>query len=138
MNEKSTLEIIEAAGVCPPQGLYSHAVAAGPGKVLYLAGQVAVDENNQLVGPDDFRRQMRQVFTNLGRILESGGSSFDRVVKYTTYLVRAGDLKAFYEERSVIFEDIYADKRYPPNTLVVVDKLARDEWLIEIEAIAVI
>ena len=105
MSEKSTLEIIDAAGVCPPQGLYSHAVAAGPGKVLYLAGQVAVDENNQLVGPDDFRRQMRQVFTNLGRILESGGSSFDRIVKYTTYLVRAGGLVLNRATRTVCADE---------------------------------
>jgi enamine deaminase RidA (YjgF/YER057c/UK114 family) len=138
MGEESSLDIIEPMGVCPPQGLYSHAIAVGAGKLLFLAGQTAVDAENQLVGPGDFRRQMKQVFINLSRILHSAGSSFDRVVKYTTYLVRSRDLKDFYELRSAIYADIYRDERYPPNTLVVVDQLAREEWLIEIEAIAVI
>lgn len=138
MVEGNALEIIEPTGVCPPQGLYSHAIAAGAGKMLFLAGQTAVDENNQLVGPGDFRSQMKQVIENLGRILDSAGSSFDRVVKYTTYLVRSQDLKSFYDFRAAIYADIYPDGGYPPNTLVVVDQLAREEWLIEIEAIAVI
>ena len=138
MSEKSEVEVIRAEGVCPPQGLYSHAVAAGPGRFVFLAGQTAVDENNRLVGEGDFRRQMEQVYENLKRILESAGSALEKVVKYTTYLTRSDDLTDFYAVRAEIYARLYPDGQYPPNTLVVVDQLAREEWLIEIEATALI
>ena len=130
------IEILETRGVAPPQGLYSHAVSVSAGRMLFIAGQVAVDEHNQLVGIGDFNAQMDQVFTNLGRILESAGASFDSVVKFTTYLTRSADLKGFYEKRAQIFADIYRAGGYPPNTLVVIDQLAREEWLVEVEAVA--
>ena len=132
------IEIIETQGVAKPQGLYSHAISVSAGKLLFIAGQVAVDENNQFVGIGDFNAQMDQVFTNLGRILESAAASFNSVVKFTTYLTRSADLKAFYEKRAEIFADIYRTGHYPPNTLVVIDQLAREEWLVEIEAVAAI
>lgn len=130
------LEILETKGVAKPQGLYSHAISVDSGRLLFIAGQVAIDEHNQLIGPDDFNAQMEQVFKNLGCILESAGASFGSVVKFTTYLTRSRDLGAFYEKRAEIFAKIYRDGRYPPNTLVVIDQLAREEWLIEIEATA--
>jgi enamine deaminase RidA (YjgF/YER057c/UK114 family) len=132
------IEIIETQGVTKPQGLYNHAISVSAGRLLFIAGQVAIDENNQLVGIGDFNAQMDQVFTNLGRILESAAASYDSVVKFTTYLTRSGDLKAFYEKRAEIFADIYRAGHYPTNTLVVIDQLAREEWLVEIEAVAAI
>ena len=130
------LEIIETKGVTKPQGLYSHAISVSAGRLLFIAGQVAIDENNQLVGSGDFNAQMDQVFKNLDHVLESADASFDSVVKFTTYLTRSQDLGAFYEKRAEIFADIYRDGCYPTNTLVVIDQLAREEWLVEIEAIA--
>jgi len=130
------LEILDTRGVAKPQGLYNHAISVSAGRLLFIAGQVAIDENNQLVGPGDFNVQMVQVFRNLGHILESADASFDSVVKFTTYLTRSQDLSAFYEKRAEIFGNIYRDGWYPTNTLVVVDQLARTEWLVEVEAIA--
>ena len=130
------LEILEPHGVAKPQGLYNHAISVSSGRLLFIAGQVPIDENNQLVGSGDFNAQMDQVFKNLGYILESADASFDSVVKFTTYLTRSQDLSAFYEKRAEIFADIYRDGRYPTNTLVVIDQLVREEWLIEIEAVA--
>jgi enamine deaminase RidA (YjgF/YER057c/UK114 family) len=130
------IDHIKTHGVAKPQGLYSHAISVSGGRLLFIAGQVPIDENNQLVGIGDFNAQMDQVFSNLGRILESAAASFDSVVKYTTYLTRSSDLKAFYEKRAQIFADIYNAGRYPTNTLVVIDQLAREEWLVEIEAVA--
>ena len=132
-----SIEILEPHGVVKPQGLYNHAISVSSGRLLFIAGQVPIDENNQLVGSGDFNAQMDQVFKNLGYILESADASFGSVVKFTTYLTRSQDLSAFYEERAEIFADIYRDGRYPANTLVVVDQLAREEWLVEIEAIAI-
>jgi enamine deaminase RidA (YjgF/YER057c/UK114 family) len=130
------LEILEPQGVTKPQGMYNHAISVSAGRLLFIAGQVAIDENNQLIGSGDFNAQMDQVFNNLGHILESADASFDSIVKFTTYLTRTQDLSAFYEKRAQIFADIYRDGRYPTNTLVVIDQLAREEWLVEIEAIA--
>ena len=130
------IEILNPQGVAKPAGLYNQAISVTPGKLLFIAGQVAVDENSQLIGEGDFNAQMDQVFNNLGRILEGGGTSFDNVVKFTTYLTRSRDVSDFYEKRAEIFAEIYPEGRYPTNTLVVVDRLAREEWLIEIEAIA--
>ena len=131
-----TIEILNPQGVAKPAGLYNHAISVSADRLLFIAGQVAVDENNQLVGDGDFNAQMDQVFTNLGHILESAGASFGSVVKFTTYLTRSSDLKGFYEKRAKIFADIYRDGRYPTNTLVVIDQLAREEWLVEVEAVA--
>ena len=131
-----SIEILEPQGVAKPQGLYNHAISVSSGRLLFIAGQVPIDENNQLVGSGDFNAQMDQVFKNLGYILESADAAFDSVVKFTTYLTRSQDLSAFYEKRAEIFADIYRDGRYPTNTLVVIDQLVREEWLVEIEAVA--
>ena len=133
-----TIEILNPQGVAKPAGLYNHAISVGPGQLLFIAGQVAIDENNKLIGEGDFNAQMEQVFKNLGHILESADASFESVVKFMTYLTRPDDLIAFYEKRAEIFADIYRDGHYPTNTLVVVDQLARKEWLVEVEAIAAI
>ena len=130
------LEILQTRGVAQPQGMYNHAISASAGRLLFIAGQVSIDQDNQLVGPGDFSAQMQQVFKNLGSILDSAGASFENVVKFTTYVTRAQDLRAFYEKRREIFAEIYPRGRYPANTLVVINQLAREEWLIEVEAIA--
>ena len=130
------LEILDPQGVAKPAGLYNHAISVSPGQLLFIAGQVAIDKNNQLIGEGDFNTQMEQVFKNLGCILESAGTSFENVVKFTTYLTRSRDLSAFYEKRAELFAGIYRKGRYPTNTLVVIDQLAREEWLVEVEAVA--
>ena len=129
-------EILQPQGVAQPQGMYNHAISASAGRLLFIAGQVSIDRNNHLVGPGDFSAQMQQVFKNLGSILDSAGATFENVVKFTTYVTRARDLSAFYEKRREIFAEIYPRGGYPTNTLVVINQLAREEWLIEIEAVA--
>jgi enamine deaminase RidA (YjgF/YER057c/UK114 family) len=136
MKDTTEWKAIQPSGVSQPFGAYSHAISVKPDRLLFIAGQVAVDEKNQLVGHEDFKIQMEQVFQNLGRILEGADASFENVVKFTTYLIRSQDLDMFYETRRKIFTKIYSKGLYPTNTLVVVDQLARKEWLIEIEAIA--
>ncbi len=131
-------EILEPQGVAEPQGMYNHAISVGPGKLLFISGQVSIDEKGELVGLNDFNAQLDQVYRNLGNILKSADIGFDKVVKFTTYLTRTQDMSAYYEKRSGIYAEIYPDGRYPTNTLVVIDQLAREEWLVEIEAIAVV
>lgn len=129
-------DILKPQGVAQPQGMYNHAIMVSAGRLMFISGQVAIDEENQLVGLRDFKAQMQQVFKNLGRILDSAGASFENVIKFTTYLTDSQNLSSFYDIRREIFAGIYPQGRYPANTLVVVDQLARAEWLIEIEATA--
>jgi 2-iminobutanoate/2-iminopropanoate deaminase len=110
---------------------YSHVARAGD--TLYIAGQVALDKEGRLVGEGDAEAQVRQAYANLRSILEEMGGSLDNVVKFTTYLTSRQHLDAF---RKVRGETLKAP--YPPNTLIFVQGLARPEYLVEIEAIAVL
>ena len=112
---------------------YSHIVEVRGGRTLYIAGQLALDQNGQLVGAGDFRAQVKQVFENLKTRLEEVGASFKDVIKLNYYLTDASDLQALRETR-----DSYINTESPPaSTLVVVKQLVREEFLIEVEAIAV-
>ena len=112
---------------------YSHIVEVRGGRTLYIAGQLALDQNGKLVGAGDFRAQVKQVFQNLKTRLEEGGASFKDVVKLNYYLTDASDLQALRDTR-----DSYINTESPPaSTLVVVKQLVREEFLIEVEAIAV-
>ena len=112
---------------------YSQVVEVKGGRTLYIAGQIAVDKNGNLVGRGDFRAQVKQVFENLKARLQEGGASFKDVVKLNYYLTDASDLQALRETR-----DSYINTENPPaSTLVVVKQLVRDEYLLEVEAVAV-
>jgi enamine deaminase RidA (YjgF/YER057c/UK114 family) len=112
---------------------YSNIVEVRGGRTLYIAGQVAADQNGTLVGPGDFRAQAKQVFENLKLRLAEGGASFKDVVKLNYYITDGTDVQALREIRNN-----YVNTENPPaSTLVVVKRLAREEFLVEIEAIAV-
>lgn len=116
---------------------YSHAAVASGARTIYTAGQVAVDENGALVGGNDLAAQTAQVMENLGKALAAGGASFADVVKITTYVVNYKP-----EHRAIIGQaraKFFAGRAAPPaSTLVGVAALAVPEWLVEIEAIAVV
>ena len=117
----------------PSRGLYTHAVIAEGGRLVFVAGEVALDSAGRLVGVGDFRAQARQTYGNVERALRAAGADWNDVVKTTTYVTDVRELPALLAVRS---EFIKGDP--PPNTLVQVVKLAREELLIEVEAIAVI
>ncbi len=113
---------------------YTHVVEVTAGRPVYIAGQVALDPTGKLVGPSDIRAQARQVFDNLGAALEAVGAGFEHVVKLTYYLLDATQLPVVREIR-----DRYVNIQQPPaSTAVEVRRLARDDLLIEVEAVAVI
>jgi 2-iminobutanoate/2-iminopropanoate deaminase len=119
-----------------PNG-YSHVVEVTSGKIIYIAGQVSLDREGRMIGNEDFPGQVQQVFANLDEAVRSAGGSFHDVVKLNYYCVDRVDrsqLPALRETR-----DQYVNTQAPPaSTLVFVSGLVRPEWLIEIEAIAVI
>ena len=80
--------------------------------------------------------QTRQVFANLGKVLEAVGASFSNVVELTTYLVGRESVQPFIQARTEIFPGIFPDGDFPPNTLLIIDGLVRPEFLVEIKAVA--
>jgi enamine deaminase RidA (YjgF/YER057c/UK114 family) len=126
------------SGLAKPLGAYSHIARAKPLELVFIAGQVAVNEGGELVGKGDFGAQVYQVFDNLGRALRSEGLDFANVTKFTTYLVHSQDIEEFMALRKELFARIYSEGQYPPNTLLMVDRLVGEQFLIEVEAVAVV
>jgi enamine deaminase RidA (YjgF/YER057c/UK114 family) len=132
------LEYINPKNACPPQGLYSHVARVSGGPMLFLAGQLSVDQAGNIFGKNDFAGQFRQIFDNMAAVLEGVGAGFGDVVKFTTYLVHSQDIATFMELRAAYFPKIFGSLPYPPNTLVIVDRLVKEEFLLEIEAVAAV
>ena len=129
------VEYINPPGACPAQGLYSHIGKVSSGSLLFVAGQLSVGANGEVVGAHDFDRQFRQVFSNLGDVLKGMGLTYNDVVKFTTYLVHSQDIPLFMKRRAALFPRLFKGPLYPPNTLLIVDRLVKEEFVIEVEAI---
>ncbi len=114
----------------PPLAM-SHVVSA-TGRIVMVSGQVALDADGNLVGPDDVRAQAVQVFEILRIALESAGASFADVVRLGTFLRDIGDLGVLHEVRLE-----YLNEPFPEATAVQAT-LASDDFLVEIEAMAVV
>jgi enamine deaminase RidA (YjgF/YER057c/UK114 family) len=125
-------------GLAKPLGAYSHVARVKASELLFIAGQLAVNEAGEPVGKGDFRAQMRQVFDNLGRALEAEGLGFANVTKFTTFLVHSQDIEGFMAVRQELFAKLYPNGKYPPNTLLIVDRLVGEQFLVEVEAIAAV
>ena len=128
-------QVIEAPGAPLPIGAYSNGVRVGD--LVFVAGQVALDRDGRLVGPGDVAAQTRQVFHNIAQVLEAAGSSISRVVETTTYLVGRESIHPFLEARTALFQELFPEGDYPANTLLIVDGLVREEFLVEVKAVAV-
>jgi len=100
MSKSSFFEMIQPSGIYQPSS-YVHGMRAG--NTIYVAGQVARDENGDLVSPGDAEGQARQVFANLGRVLEEAGADWKNVVKITTFLVDRSDGAAVAAVRKEMF-----------------------------------
>ena len=131
------VKMVKAKNLGEPLGLYSHVSRVKSGELLFIAGQVATKADGTIVGAGDFPAQVRQAFANIGSALDAAGATFADVAKFTTYITRDMDVPDFMKTREEIFRDIYPSGKYPPNTLLVISRLVKREFLIEIEAIAV-
>jgi len=124
---------LQPNNVPKPAGDYSQGLMVKNGTLVVISGQVAWDVNGNLVGKGDFKAQTRQVFENLKNMLASAGATFKDVVKLGIFLKNLEDFGILKEVRAQ-----YITPPYPPTTLLIVKNLAREEWLLEIEAMAVI
>lgn len=135
---KSGVSFLHPQALGAPGGMFSPGVLISqPSTLLFIAGQIAATADGSVVGEDDFPAQVRQVFANIGSVLEEAGMEFRDVVKLGTFIVGADHLPEFVATRAEIFPGLFGSGPYPVNTLVVVDRLARPQCRIEIEAVAV-
>lgn len=119
---------VEALG--KPVGPYSHIARVKGGETLYIAGMLAPG--------DTFDAQCTAVYGQIGKALQSAGGGWANVVQFTTFLVHSQDIASFYRWREREYPRMFPDGRYPPNTLLVVDRLVQEQFLIEIQTIAVV
>lgn len=117
--------------VAPPSGNYSHAIQVG--NLTFLAGQVAMNEEGELVGKGDSMAQTRQVMENIQAHLEAAGATFDNVVKLNAYVTNMADRQAMGQARGQFLQP-----PYPTSTMVEVKQLAHPDFMVEIEAVAAI
>lgn len=127
------LRSIQSADVPTPATPYSQAILAQGSQLLFISGQVPVDAAGQLVGADDFRSQVHQVFRNLQANLEAAGATWRNVAKLTVFLTDMANFPVFSEVRQE-----YLQPDYPAATTVAIKALVAPEWLVEVEAIAVL
>ncbi len=117
-----------------PLGQYSQITGAKASEFLFIAGQVGAAKDGTI--PADFDAQCVLTFANIGAALQSQGASFANIVEFTTYLVHSQDVPKFMQYRMREFPRLFPGNAYPPNTLLMIDRLVREEFLIEVRAVA--
>lgn len=122
-------------GAAPAQGLYSHVGCVEGGRTIYLAGQLSVGADGGVVGVGDFDAQFTCVFGNMRDVLAGMGLDFKSVIKFTTYMVHSQNIPDFMRLRAKHFPEWFGGETFPPNTLLIVDRLVKEEFLFEVEAV---
>ena len=114
-----------------PVGPYSHVARVRAGAdTLYIAGMLASGET--------FEAQCAAVYGQIEKALQSAGAGWANVVQLTTYLVHSQDIAKFYRWREREYPRMFPDGRYPPNTLLIIDRLVQEQFLIEIQTVAAV
>ncbi len=119
-----------------PLGQYSQLTRVKASEFLFIAGQLSADRDGTIIGRDDFDAQCVQVFANLGAALATQGAGWGNIVQFTTYLVHSQDIAKFMAYRLREFPRMFPSGAYPPNTLLMVDRLVQEPFLVEVQAIA--
>ena len=135
----SDIKILNPETLGKPLGQYSQLTRVKPWELLFIAGQVGIDNSGadkDGKAPADFDAQCALVFANIGAALASQGAGFANLVEFTTYLVHSQDIPAFMAYRTREFPKLFAGGAYPPNTLLIVDRLVQEQFLIEVSAVA--
>ena len=123
---------LQPDNVPKPAGDYSHGLVIEGGKLVMISGQVPWGVDGKLVS-EDFGEQTRQVLENLNNMLAAAGATFADVIKLTIFLKEREDFMIFKDIRAE-----YLKAPFPPTTLLVVKDLARAEWKLEVEVVAMV
>lgn len=121
-----------------PLGQYCHITRVKASEYLFIAGMLSADAAGNVVGVGDFDAQCHQVFRNLELALKSASAGWQNIVQFTTYLVHSQDIPNFMTFRVREFPKMFPSKAYPPNTLLMVDRLVQEPFLVEVQAIAAV
>jgi enamine deaminase RidA (YjgF/YER057c/UK114 family) len=119
-----------------PLGQYSQVARVKASEFLFIAGMVATDAMGHTVGEGDFFAQCKQTFANVEVALRSANAGWDSVVQFTTYLVHSQDIAKFMDFRRREFPSMFKNGVYPPNTLLMIDRLVKESFLIEVQTVA--
>jgi enamine deaminase RidA (YjgF/YER057c/UK114 family) len=119
-----------------PRGQYSQITRVKAQEFAFIAGQLSANKNGEIIGVGDFDAQCEQVFSNIKDALESMGAGFGNIVQFTTYLVHSQDITNFMKYRLRQFPNFFPNGIYPPNTLLIVDRLVEEPFLVEVQVIA--
>ena len=120
------IQNVEVLGA--PLGQYSHLTRVRASEFLFIAGMLAPGET--------FDAQCAGVFSQVETALKSQGAGWGNVVQFTTYLVHSQDIPRFMQYRLREFPKFFPNGVYPPNTLLIVDRLVQEQFLVEVQAIA--
>jgi enamine deaminase RidA (YjgF/YER057c/UK114 family) len=110
-----------------PLGQYSHIARVKASEFLFIAGMLA---------PGDFDAQCVGVFAQIEKALASANAGWGNVVQFTTYLVHSQDIPRFMQFRLREFPRMFPNGVYPPNTLLIVDRLVQEQFLVEVQTVA--
>ena len=130
------IKIINPDALGKPLGQYSQITRVKASEYLYIAGQVGVGKDGKLAGDGGFDAQCAQTFANIEAALKSCGAGWGNIVQFTTYLVHSQDIPRFMAYRLREFPKMFTDGAYPPNTLLMIDRLVQESLLIEVQAVA--
>ncbi|HEV2430695.1 MAG TPA: RidA family protein [Burkholderiales bacterium] len=126
MPSETRIYNVDALG--KPLGQYSHVTRVAAREFLFVAGMLAPG--------DSFDEQCSGVFAQISEALKSAGASWQNIVQFTTYLVHSQDIPKFMQWRLREFPRMFPDGRYPPNTLLIVDRLVQEQFLVEVQTVA--
>ena len=130
----ATITRISPPELGTPPG-YSQIVEVAAQRIIFIAGQTALDADGQVVGKSDFAAQAAQVFRNLAIALAASGCTAANLVKLTVFLTDMENLASYREARNRFFASV-TPPAAPAVTLVEVSRLYGADFMIEIEAIA--
>ena len=123
------IEVLNVEALGRPLGQYSHMTRVkNASQTLYIAGMLA--------SGDSFDAQCTGAFAQIETALKSAGAGWGNVVQFTTYLVHSQDIAKFMAWRLREFPKMFADGKYPPNTLLVIDRLVQEPFLVEVQTVA--
>jgi enamine deaminase RidA (YjgF/YER057c/UK114 family) len=128
------IKIINPDSLGKPLGQYSHMTRVKASEFLFIAGQVGVDSSGK--APEDFDAQCTQMFANIEAALKSAGAGWGNIVQFYTFLVHSQDIPKFMKYRLREVPKMFPNGAYPPNTLLIVDRLVQEQFLVEVQAVA--
>ena len=128
------IKILNPDALGKPLGQYSQLTRVKASEFVFIAGQVGVDRDGKVA--DGFDAQCVQTFANIETALKSVGAGWGNIVQFTTYLVHSQDIPKFMTYRLREFPKMFSTGGYPPNTLLMIDRLVQEPLLVEVQAVA--